>query len=250
MQKILTGLLLLTTLAFSAAAQSQPDFEEILEKMDFQSTFDEYDFSSEMTMISEDPDDGIEKLVVHQFRRDQEDKFVMLIEEPDVQRGQGYLRIDDNLWFYDPESRKFSHSSMKENFSGTDAKNSDFRKSTLAEDYSVGEWKEGKLGSYDVYIMELKALNNEVTYPTMKVWVTKKNYLLLKSEDYSLTGRLMRTSLFPKYARLGDSMIPVSMIFVDELVDGKKTQVSLKDLSIKDLPNSIFTKAYIERVNR
>ena len=45
-------------------------------------------------------------------------------------------------------------------------------------------------------------------------------------------------------------MIPVSMIFVDELVDGKKTQVSLKDLSIKDLPNSIFTKAYIERVNR
>lgn len=250
MKKIVTGIILFSLLAFSSAAQSQPDFDAILKKMDFQSTFDTYDFSSRMTMIAEDPDEGIEKLVVHQFRRDKEDKFVMLIEEPDVQRGQGYLRIDDNLWFYDPESRKFSHSSMKENFSGTDAKNSDFRKSSFKEDYSVDSWEEGKLGSYDVYVMKLKALHDEVTYPTKKVWVTRENSLLLKSEDYSLTGRLMRTSLFPKYARLGDSMIPVTLIFVDELVKGKKTQVALKDLSIKALSDSIFTKAYIERVNR
>ena len=45
-------------------------------------------------------------------------------------------------------------------------------------------------------------------------------------------------------------MIPVTLIFVDELVDGKKTQIALKDLSIKELSDSIFTKAYIERVNR
>jgi hypothetical protein len=31
--------------------------------------------------------------------------------EPESQLGQGYLKVDDNLWFYDPESRKFSHSS-------------------------------------------------------------------------------------------------------------------------------------------
>ena len=119
------------------------------------------------------------------------------------------------------------HSSMKDNFSGTDAKNSDFRKSTLAEDYSVGAWEIGKLGSFDVYIMELEALHNEVTYPTKKAWVTLDNNLVLKTEDYSLTGRLMRTSLFPKYARLGESMIPVNLIFVDELVDGNTCESRL-----------------------
>jgi len=246
---------LLTAAVFFAAvcmgfSETAPDFTEILEKIDFQSTFEKYDFSSKMTMISEDSEEGVEKLAVYQFRRDREDKFVMIIEQPEVQKGQGYLRYEDNLWFYDPESRKFSHSSMKENFSGTDAKNSDFQKSSLAEDYAVETWKEDKLGSYSVYVLELEALHNEVTYPKKKIWVTREDSLLLKTEDYSLTGRLMRTSLFPKYAKLGDSMIPVSMIFVDELVEGRKTQISLKDLSISPLADSIFTKAYIEKVNK
>lgn len=250
MKKIIYVVLVLFCATASLSAQNKPDFKLILEKMDFQSTFSKYDFTSRMSMISEDPSDGITKMVVHQFRRDSQDKFVMLIESPDVQKGQGYLRVEDNLWFYDPESRKFSHSSMKENFSGTDAKNSDFRKSTYSNDYTVDTWEEGKLGAYDVYILNLKAANDEVTYPSKKVWVTKENYLLLKSEDYSLTGRLMRTSLFPGYAKLGESMIPVKMIFIDNLVEGKKTQISLSGLSISPLPDSVFTKAYIEKVNR
>ena len=250
MKKILVTLFVLLSITLSIFAEATPDFEEILVKMDFQSTFEEYDFSTVMTMITEDPEEGVDKMVVYSFRRDREDKFVMIIEEPEVQKGQGYLRYEDNLWFYDPESRKFSHSSMKENFSHTDAKNSDFRMSTIAEDYSVVGWTEGKLGSYQVYILDLEAKHDEVTYPEKKVWVTKDNYLLLKSEDYSLTGRLMRTSFYPSYAKLGDSMTPVKMIFIDELVEGKKTQISLTDLSISPLPDSTFTKAYIERVNR
>jgi len=202
-----------------------------------------------MTMISEDPEKGVEKMKVQQFRRDGKDTFLMLFIEPDSRKGQGYLRIDDNLWFYDPESRKFNHTSMKDSFGGTDARHSDFRISTLKEDYKVDKVEEGKLGKFDVYIMDLSAVNSEVTYPGMKLWVTKKGGLLLKSEDYSATGRLMRTSLYPKYAKVKDKYIPTVMIFIDELIKGKKTQISFTDISTKKLPDSIFTKAYVERVN-
>lgn len=248
MKKIVFLALMLVPMALSAITVSEA--QDILAVIDYQSNFDNVDFSAVMTMITEDPEDGVEKSVVQQFRRDTDDKFLMLFQEPAVQKGQGYLMIDDNLWFYDPESRQFSHTSTKESFSGSDAKNSDFGEATYAEDYSVTSVEEGKLGSYDVYILELEATNNEVTYPTVKMWVTKDNSLVLKTEDYSETGRLMRTSLYPSYARVEDKFIATTMIFTDELIEGKKTQMTIDDLSTAELPDTLFTKSYVERVNR
>ncbi len=234
----------------NTSALSTEEARVILGNIDESRNFNNTDFSAVMTMVSEDPEEGVDKMKVQQFRRDGEDTFLMLFLEPDSKKGQGYLRIDDNLWFYDPESRKFNHTSMKDSFGGTDARHSDFRVSTLKEDYSVERVASGKLGKFDVYLMDLKAVNSEVTYPAIKLWITKKGELLLKSEDYSATGRLMRTSLFPKYAKVKDKYIPTVMIFVDELIEGKKTQINFTDISTKKLPDTIFTKSYVERVNR
>ena len=99
-------------------------------------------------------------------------------------------------------------------------------------------------------MLDLQATNDEVTYPFLKVWVTRNGNLILKTEDYSLTERLMRPSYYPRYARVGNAMVPTEMIFVDKLVEGKKTQISLSDLSAAPIPNSVFTKAYVERANR
>ena len=225
-------------------------FEQILEQNDFRSSFLEVDYSATMTMISEDPEDGISKRVVNIFRRDSEDKFLMLILEPESKKGQGNLRIGDNLWVYDPQSRNFTHTSLKDSFDGTDAKNSDFKRSTLSEDYDVVSWEEGTLGSFNVWILELEATNDEVTYPYLKIWIDQSTNLRLKSEDYSLNMRLMRTSLIPSYTKVGDSYAPTKMIFIDNLVAGKKTQITVTNISIEELPDSVFTKAYVERVSK
>ena len=225
--------------------------QTMLTQIDKLSKLQGKDLSALMTMISEDPDAGIEKTKVLQFRSDDEDKFLMLIQEPTVKKGQGYLMIDDNLWFYDPESRKFSHTSMKDQFNQSDANNSDFNSSSLTEDYKVVSIQEGKLGNYSVNILELKAVNNEVTYPKRKIWVTTgANVLQMKSEDYSASGRLMRTSYYPSYTKLDDNYIATKMIFVDELIEGKKTTITISDISFKDIPDSVFTKSYVERVNK
>lgn len=231
-------------------AAEEPDIPAILAALDEQSNFADTDFSAVMTMITQDPDKGLEKLVVRQFRRDAQDKFLLLIEEPSTQRGQGYLRDGESLWFYDPESRKFSHTSLKESFEGSDARNSDFAQSRLSDDYQVSSYSAGTLGKYAVYIIDLEAVNAEVTYPYLKIWVTQGSNLLLKSESYSLTQRLMRTALFPSYARVGDSVVPRQMLFVDELVEGKRTQITLTQLSVDPLSDNVFTKAFVERVNR
>jgi outer membrane lipoprotein-sorting protein len=224
--------------------------QALLERIDLALNHEDTDFASVMTMVSEDPETGIEKRVVQQYRRDSEGKFLMLFVEPVTQRGQGYLMSDDSLWFYDPESRKFSHTSMKEQFAESDAKNSDFGSSSIASDYRVVSVEEGNLGKYEVYIMELEATNNEVTYPREKIWVTRDTSLVLKSEDSSANGRLMRTSYFPGYTEIGGKYLPTKMIFVDNLIEGRKTQITITDVSVERLPDALFTKAYIERVSR
>ncbi|WP_320127863.1 outer membrane lipoprotein-sorting protein [uncultured Sphaerochaeta sp.] len=231
------------------SAATLTEGQSMLKTLDDQSNLKEKDFSALMTMISEDPDTGVEKTKVLQFRSDNDDKFLLLIQEPAVKKGQGYLLVDDNLWFYDPESRKFSHTSMKDQFNQSDANNSDFNSSSLSENYKVASIEEGKLGNYSVYILDIEALNNEVTYPKQKLWVTASNTLLLKSEDYSASGRLMRTSYYPSYTKSEGNFIPTKMIFVDELIPGKKTTINIGEISFKDIPDTVFTKSYVERVN-
>lgn len=109
---------------------------------------------------------------------------------------------------------------------------------------------EGTLGDFSVWILELEAKNDEVTYPFKKIWVSKDDSLLLKSEGYSLNERLLRTSYYPSYTRAGESYIANKMIFADALVEGKTTSITLTDVSTTAIPDSVFTKAYVERVNR
>ena len=246
---IITGLISFLCAALPVAAEN-PDYHKILATIDEQSNFTNTDFSTLLNIIRKDPDEGTKVMKVSSFRRDSEDKFVMLTLEPQAEKGQGYLMIDSNLWFYDPESRKFSHTSMKESFSNTDANNSDFRRSSRSTDYAVTSGTEGTLGKYDVYVLELQANNNEVAYPHLKMWIQKENDLVLKVEDYSLNDRILRTEYYPSYVKLDGRYLPSRMIFVDALTPGKQTDISLSDMSLAKLPDSVFTKAFIERASR
>ena len=244
-------LLVVLALAGGAATAQDLDTDALLRRVDDLQNFEETDFAATVTIISEDPDEGTERTVVRQFRRDREDKFLLLIQEPAVQRGQGYLRIDDNLWIYDPESRQFTLSSARESFQGTDARNSDFQASGYAENYSTASYESGTLGRYDVWILDLEATNQEVTYPRLRLWITSdEDNLVLKSEDYSATDRLVRTSYFPQYREIQGNFVVSRASFVDELVEGRRTTVEIADISLEPLPDYVFTKAYVERVNR
>lgn len=243
---ICIGLLLFSVLAYAA---TDPDFSTMLTEIDELGNFEGTDFSAVYTIVSEKP--GEEKSVTQArlFRRDTEDQFVLIILQPQVQRGQGYLRVDDNVWFYDPESRKFEKSTLRDNVQDSDAQNSDFNRNSLAEDYEVVGWEEGTLGRYEVYILDLEAITNDVSYEKMRIWVRKDIAIILKEENYSVSNRLMRTVVYPKYTKVGDRVLPSNALIVDQLNDGERTQFSLQDATIAEIPDYVFSKSYLERVN-
>ena len=98
--------------------------------------------------------------------------------------------------------------------------------------------------------LDLQATNDEVPYPGARMWIRTDNSLVLKVESYSLSDRLMRTAYYPNYVEVAGRFIPSRMLFVDELKEGEKSQVTIRDVSLSALPDSVFTKAYLERVNR
>ncbi len=232
-----------------AVSWADPDLAGILRRIDTITNFPT-DFAGVYTAVVERTGEDTVTMQARMFRRDSEGKFSILVIAPPAKKGQGYLEVDNNLWFYDPQSRLFTHSSLRENWQSSDAMNSDFYRTNYARDYSVESGKEGTLGAYTVYILELKGTNAEVTYPWKRIWVRKDLGLILKSEDYSLSRRLIRSAYYPTYAELGSQYVATRMLFVDELNKGSRTQMTLSEPSIQPLAGATFTKAFLESASR
>ena len=80
------------------------------------------------------------------FRRDRENTYLIVITKPEEDRGKGYLKSGNNLWFYDPVSRRFTFTSAKDRFQNMNARNSDFTRSNLARRLQGRRIAEGQAG--------------------------------------------------------------------------------------------------------
>ena len=235
---------------------SRTEAGNLLETVDAVVTFDDTDVSAEYEIKKRDPGGASSTTVATMFRRDRKNEFLILILEPQVDKGKGYLKIGDNLWLYDPVGRSFTFTSAKERFQNSSARNSDFNRSHFAEDYTpVGSYEE-KLGVFECTVLELEARNDSVSFPKMKIWVSEDN-LIRKMEDYSLSGQLMRTTAIPSYQRVGRRWLPMKMVILDHLrsrrinnrIEYERTTITISKPSLTELPDSLFTKEYLERVN-
>src|SRR6056297_2153545 len=235
---------------------SREQSRDILSKVDALVNYENHDFSAVYTITDIRPGQGRSRTKMVIFRRDREDTYTIIIQEPESDKGKGYLRRGDKMWLYDPVPRRFTVINAKDRFQNSNARNSDFTESSLAEDYRIVGHTTAQLGSFNTDVYELEAVTDQVSFPKMKVWIDQNN-LLRKFEDYSLSGRHMRTTAIPKYTQIQDSYVPVQIVIQDELrgreVDGQfrhqRTLISVEKASFQELPDMVFTRAYIERVS-
>ena len=226
------------------------EFLALIRMTDIRSSFYDSDMTATITMVSVSPERGTNTRKEMIYRRDKDDAFLMLTLEPESRKGQGMLRVDNNMWRYDPTSRKFTHTTLKDTYENTTARNSDFRRNQRSWDYEVQSVKLEKLGKYDAWVGELKANNDEVPFPFIKIWVEKERNIVLKVEEYSLSKKLLRTSYYTSYVQIGNSFVPTVQIFQDGLIPEKRTQTTYTNISTKPVPDDVFTKNYLERMSQ
>lgn len=241
----------LALLAITAMAEGQPDFKALLARYDEMLNFDKFDQSARVTIVQRKPGESDNVMQAQYFRRDAEKKTLILMLKPEANRGQGLLMIGDDVTiFYDPESRKFSTVAKSGSFQDTNAKNSDFEAPNFSAKYDVVDATRENLVKKDTWALTLKARTNNVSYPTIKLWLEVGSNLCLKMENYSLSDRLMGTTLYGKYVNIKGKFIPQIWRFEDNLKKGQITVISLESPSLERLPDNVFTKAYLEQVNQ
>jgi hypothetical protein len=191
------------------------------------------------------------------YRRSEDQKFMILFTAPKSSAGQGYLRLDKNLWFYDPSVGKWERRTERERIGGTNSRRSDFDESRLAEEYDPKDEGEETLGKYHAIKLFLTGKPGlDLAFPTVRIWIDKDTNNILKRQEYALSGKLLRTSYYPKWkkiyspSRKGDVWYPEEMRYFDEVEKANSTLILIKAVDPNALPANLFTKAWLESKSR
>jgi outer membrane lipoprotein-sorting protein len=208
-----------------------------------------------MERKEKDKNDVVFEAVV--YRRDADDKLMILFLQPKAERGKGYLRIDKNLWMYDPTVGKWERRTERERIGGTDSRRADFDESRLAEEYNITYNGVEKLGKFQVHQLTLEAKKGvDVAYPKLNLKVSAESGNVLKKQEYAASGKLMRTTYTPKWAKKyseskkADVWSPKEIRIYDEIEKGNNTIILLKEQDLRSLPANLFTKAWLESQSR
>ena len=79
--------------------------------------------------------------------------------------------------------------SPKQEFHGGDFNNTDILRVNLSVDYTVTMLPSTSPGEY---LLELRARNDSIAYDVIKYWVRTSDFMPLRQEFYTRSGKLMR----------------------------------------------------------
>jgi hypothetical protein len=199
--------------------------------------------------------DVVYELVV--YRRDEDEKLMFLFTGPRTEAGKGYLRIEKNLWFYDPSTGKWERRTERERIGGTDTRRGDLDESRLAEEYAARWEGEEKLGAFTTHkvVLDVKP-GVDVAFPRIRLWIDAATSNVLKRQEFALSGRLMRTAYYPKWKKIfseskqADVWFPEEMRIYDEVEKANSTLLLIRQVDLRPLSANMFTKAWLEGKSR
>jgi Outer membrane lipoprotein-sorting protein len=208
-----------------------------------------------MEQKEKDKTDVVYELLV--YRRDADDKQMFLFTKPRSEAGKGYLRIEKNLWLYDPATGRWERRTERERIGGTNTRRGDLDESRLVEEYDAKFEADEKLGVYGVHRVLLTVKPGvDVAFPVVRLWIDQATLNVLKRQELALSGRLMRTVYQPRWRKIfseskrADVWYPEEIRIYDEIEKGNSTLILIKDIDLRPLEANLFTKAWLESRSR
>ncbi len=245
-------------IALAAAADAEPSVQQVIEMVDANQQV-RSDVTAQARITTRDPEQGTKVIESVLYRRDRDDAFLIVIADPETDRGNGYLRVGDNMWMYKRSTRTFTHMGRDEKIGGSNTSAGDIETRKFRELYKPALDSSGReilsaetIGSarIPVYRLEVIAKVNDVKYPRLVMWVTRDKYLELKRESYSLSGTLMETDLFTNYKDVDGRYIPLLQKFTDEIEKGRTSVMEISGVSFARVDDYKFDKAYLESLSK
>ena len=184
---------------------------------------------------------------------------MFLFTKPKAEAGKGYLRIEKNLWIYDPATGRWERRTERERIGGTDTRRGDLDESKLAEEYDADRREaDEKLGRVrgPPPLAHREAGRRRRLPGRATSGSTRQTDNILKRQELALSGRLMRTVYYPRWKKIyspskkADVWYPEEIRIFDEIEKGNSTLILIKEIDLRALDANLFTKAWLESRSR
>ncbi|MFC2118291.1 outer membrane lipoprotein-sorting protein [Bacteroidota bacterium] len=177
-----------------------------------------------------------------------------LITAPVKEKGQTFLRRENDMWNWLPKIErmvKLPPSMMSQGWMGSDFSNDDLLKeSSIVVDYNQNIIGNETIEGMDCYKIELLPLEDAaVVWGKIIKWISKDEYLQLKSEYYDEDEYLIRTEFASDIKIMDGRLIPTHMELIPEEKEGHKTLVDIKSVQFNTaLNDNFFSQQNMKRI--
>ena len=231
------------------AQASQADDEalavSIIEKAD-RVRFPAEGFEVTVTIATTTPAGPQEPRKYRVLSKGNENTVVMTVE-PASERGQIMLMKGRDLWVFMPSVSQPVRLPSSQRLTGIVA-NGDLARANFAGDYKPTVLRTEKIDGESMYVLELVAVDRSVTYHRVLYWVRQATNSPYKAEFYSLSERLLKTCLYQNFEKAAGRVRPMRLVMQDAVRKGEESTLEYADMKLRELPDKIFTKDYLKRL--
>jgi outer membrane lipoprotein-sorting protein len=183
------------------------------------------------------------------------DYTLALITSPAREEGQTFLKRGNEMWNWNPTINrliKLPPSMMSQGWMGSDFSNDDLLKeSSIVVDYNHTIVGEEDIDGRSCYKIELVPLEDAaVVWGRILKWVSKDDYLQMKSEYFDEDNYLIKTELAHDIKIMDGRLLPSKFELIPEEEEGNKTMVVLDEVLFnKPIPDGFFSQQNMKKVH-
>ena len=175
------------------------------------------------------------------------DNTIVTLTEPASERGQSMLMKGRDLWVFMPNVSQPVRLSLAQRLTGQVA-NGDLARANFAGDYTPKILRTETIAGEAHYVIELNAVDRGVTYQRVV-------YLGPPIERVAVSGRVLFT-VEPTAEDVQVRALPESgrpdetyaSVMDDALRQSEQSVVEYHDMTVRDLPDRMFSKGYLRRL--
>ncbi len=238
---------LIISLIFSLTAFSQTA-EEIIKKVDKNLTADNMVMASSMTIHGKRNSRTLTSIA---YTVGDEKAFQEYLS-PARDKGTKMLKLEDKLWIYSPSTDRtiqIAGHMLRQSMMGSDMSYEDMMEDRELHEMYTSEIlaKEGMNGR-EVYVIELKAIVDDVAYHSQKLWVDCERFVPLQQDQFAKSGQLLKRVSFSDVRRVDDRWYPFSIVYKDMLKQGDGTEMNITSIKFdQEIKEYMFTKAALKQ---
>lgn len=245
--RLLVSILLTSVTAFSVAQNAT----EIVQKADEMMRGEKSSYS-EMTMRIVRP--KWERLLSFKSWSKGIDFSMVYITAPAREKGQAFLKIGREMWSWNPtinRTVKLPPSMLSQGWMGSDFTNDDLlNQRSIVVDYNHTIAGEEQIEGWDSWRITLTPKPDApVVWGKITLWISKKHFLILKSEYYDEEQLLVKTELAHSIKTIDGRAVPTIYELIPADEPGNTTIVELNTIRFNiDISDSFFSLRNLTQV--